>query len=78
MTVNRELAKDFAAAHTSGEMLVLPTVWDVWSARLCVDAGFNSYLTKPVDFKELSTVLMAFMDPADPAKPHPFMNKKRM
>ena len=41
MTVNRELAKDFAAAHTSGEMLVLPTVWDVWSARLCVDAGFK-------------------------------------
>ncbi|KAM0704658.1 hypothetical protein Q7P35_007444 [Cladosporium inversicolor] len=43
----------------------------------CVDAGFNSYLTKPVDFKELSTVLMAFMDPTDPAKPHAFMSKKR-
>ncbi|QIW98837.1 hypothetical protein AMS68_004355 [Peltaster fructicola] len=42
----------------------------------CVDAGFNSYITKPVDFKELSTVLMAFMDPADPNKPHEFMKLK--
>ena len=43
----------------------------------CVDAGFNSYITKPVDFKELSTVLMTFMDPTDPSKPHAFMRKKR-
>ena len=39
----------------------------------CIDAGFNSYITKPVDFKELSTVLMTFMDPTDPTKPHAFM-----
>ncbi|KAK5131199.1 hypothetical protein LTR08_001224 [Meristemomyces frigidus] len=43
----------------------------------CVDAGFNSYMTKPVDFKELSTVLMAFMDPDDPSKPHEVMKLKR-
>lgn len=43
----------------------------------CVDAGFNSYMTKPVDFKELSAVLMAFMDPSDPSKPHEFMKLKR-
>ncbi|KAK5119476.1 hypothetical protein LTR85_007576 [Meristemomyces frigidus] len=43
----------------------------------CVEAGFNSYMTKPVDFKELSTVLMAFMDPSDPDKPHEFMKLKR-
>lgn len=42
----------------------------------CVDAGFNSYMTKPVDFKELSTVLMTFMDPSDPSKPHELMKKK--
>lgn len=42
----------------------------------CVDAGFNSYITKPVDFKELSSVLMTFMDPADPDKPHEFMKMK--
>lgn len=42
----------------------------------CVDAGFNSYITKPVDFKELSTVLMTFMDPRDPDKPHEFMKTK--
>lgn len=43
----------------------------------CVEAGFNSYMTKPVDFKELSTVLMMFMDPSDPNKPHEFMKNKR-
>ncbi|KAI7365144.1 hypothetical protein KC354_g5123 [Hortaea werneckii] len=43
----------------------------------CVEAGFNSYMTKPVDFKELSTVLMTFMDPSDPTKPHEFMKTKR-
>ncbi|KAK4613669.1 Peroxide stress-activated histidine kinase mak1 [Fulvia fulva] len=43
----------------------------------CAEAGFNSYLTKPVDFKELSTVLMSFMDPQDPTKPHEFMKLKR-
>ena len=43
----------------------------------CVDAGFNSYMTKPVDFKELSAVLMTFMDPIDPSKPHDLMKMKR-
>ena len=43
----------------------------------CVEAGFNSYMTKPVDFKELSAVLMMFMDPSDPSKPHEFMKKRR-
>ncbi|WPH00498.1 Hypothetical protein R9X50_00332700 [Acrodontium crateriforme] len=43
----------------------------------CVEAGFNSYMTKPVDFKELSTVLMSFMDPSEPNKPHEFMKLKR-
>ncbi|KAK5168621.1 uncharacterized protein LTR77_005930 [Saxophila tyrrhenica] len=43
----------------------------------CVEAGFNSYMTKPVDFKELSTVLMTFMDPSDPSKPHELMKRRR-
>lgn len=42
----------------------------------CVEAGFNSYMTKPVDFKELSTVLMNFMD-CDPNKTHELMKLKR-
>lgn len=42
----------------------------------CVAAGFNSYMTKPVDFKELSAVLMAFMDPADPDKPLEVLKSK--
>ena len=27
--------------HRSGEIVVLPTVWDAWSAKLAVDAGFH-------------------------------------
>ncbi|CAK4033193.1 Peroxide stress-activated histidine kinase mak1 [Lecanosticta acicola] len=42
----------------------------------CVAAGFNSYMTKPVDFKELSTLLMNFMD-CDPNKTHELMKLKR-
>lgn len=44
MTINREFASQLAAAHASGETLVLPTVWDVWSAQLVEKQGFK-YLT---------------------------------
>ncbi|KAH0038516.1 hypothetical protein KCU80_g5880, partial [Aureobasidium melanogenum] len=43
----------------------------------CVDAGFNSYVTKPVDFKELSTVMLTFLDPSDPSQPIEFMKQKK-
>lgn len=33
-------AQQLTALHTSGDLVVLPTVWDVWSARVAVDAGF--------------------------------------
>ncbi|KAK3114759.1 hypothetical protein LTR53_006576 [Teratosphaeriaceae sp. CCFEE 6253] len=42
----------------------------------CVEAGFNSYITKPVDFKELSQVLMMFMDPSEPGKAFELMKRK--
>jgi CheY-like chemotaxis protein len=29
----------------------------------CVQAGFNSYVTKPVDFKALSTTMGNLLDP---------------
>jgi CheY-like chemotaxis protein len=29
----------------------------------CVKAGFNSYLTKPVDFKALSKAMSSLLDP---------------
>lgn len=41
MPVNHDLARRFAEAHESGRLLVLPTIWDVWSARLAVEAGFE-------------------------------------
>jgi DNA-binding response OmpR family regulator len=37
----------------------------------CVEAGFNSYVTKPVDFKELSSVFMRFLDPPESGKGKP-------
>lgn len=33
-------ASALLALHRPGEPVVLPTVWDAWSARLAVDAGF--------------------------------------
>lgn len=39
-TKQQELATKFAKAHESGDLLVLPTVWDVWSARQAAAAGF--------------------------------------
>ncbi|MCG6566840.1 isocitrate lyase/phosphoenolpyruvate mutase family protein [Tessaracoccus sp. ZS01] len=36
------LAQQLADAHESGRTLVLPTVWDTWSARVAVDAGFEA------------------------------------
>jgi CheY-like chemotaxis protein len=31
----------------------------------CVQAGFNSYVTKPVDFKALSTAMSDLLDPTE-------------
>lgn len=43
----------------------------------CVEAGFNSYVTKPVAFKELSLVMTKFVDPVDPSKPPELMRMKK-
>lgn len=42
----------------------------------CVEAGFNSYLTKPVEFKELSDIMTASLDPSADAKPLRFMQHR--
>ncbi|KAF1945675.1 autoinducer 2 sensor kinase/phosphatase-like protein luxQ [Clathrospora elynae] len=47
---------------------------DVYSK--CVEAGFNSYVTKPVEFKELSLVMTKFLDPVDPSKQPELMKRK--
>lgn len=44
----------------------------------CADSGFNSYVTKPVDFKELSVVMLTFLDPVDPNRPIEFMKPKKI
>lgn len=38
--VLRERATALLAAHQPGNPVVLPTVWDAWSAKLAVEAGF--------------------------------------
>lgn len=43
----------------------------------CAEAGFNSYVTKPVEFKELSLVMTKFLDPLDPSKPPEIMKLPR-
>ena len=38
--VFKQHAETLLALHQPGNPVVLPTVWDAWSARLAVDAGF--------------------------------------
>lgn len=37
-----ERAETLLALHQPGNPVVLPTVWDAWSAKLAVDAGFTA------------------------------------
>src|SRR6476661_513704 len=39
-TVLAQRAKTLLALHKPGDPVVLPTIWDAWSAALAVDAGF--------------------------------------
>src|SRR6202048_1640336 len=39
-TVLQARAQALLALHQPGNPVILPTVWDAWSARLAVDAGF--------------------------------------
>lgn len=41
MTKVEARAQELAAQHESGNAVVLPTVWDTWSAQVAVDAGFT-------------------------------------
>lgn len=36
----KQKAEQLRALHIPGDPVVLPTVWDAWSAKLAVDAGF--------------------------------------
>lgn len=38
--VLKERAESLLALHQPGNPVILPTVWDAWSAKLAVDAGF--------------------------------------
>lgn len=40
MSDTTDIAHKFAHDHAAGETLVLPTVWDTWSAGVAADAGF--------------------------------------
>lgn len=42
MSVFKERAQNLARLHESGELLVMPTVWDTFSASLAQEAGFES------------------------------------
>jgi 2-methylisocitrate lyase-like PEP mutase family enzyme len=40
--VLQERAQALLALHQPGNPVILPTVWDAWSAKLAVDAGFDA------------------------------------
>lgn len=37
----REVAQNLATLHESNDLLILPTVWDTWSAAVAAEAGFR-------------------------------------
>src|SRR6478752_7778052 len=41
----RQIAEAFRKLHTHGDVLLLPNVWDVASARVIEDAGFPAVAT---------------------------------
>ncbi|KAI9714938.1 MAG: hypothetical protein M1812_006251 [Candelaria pacifica] len=43
----------------------------------CISAGFSNYVTKPVDFKQLSKAMTDLLDPSDPSKSHELMRHRR-
>ncbi len=43
----------------------------------CVSAGFSDYVTKPVDFKQLSKAMTDLVSPSDPSKSHKLMRHRR-
>jgi CheY-like chemotaxis protein len=70
----RRWERKMGYAHLPIIALSANVLGDVYSK--CVEAGFNSYVTKPVEFKELSLVLTKFLDPTEKGKPHEFMVPK--
>jgi 2-methylisocitrate lyase-like PEP mutase family enzyme len=40
--VLKDRAEALLALHRPGDPVILPTVWDAWSAKLAVDAGFSA------------------------------------
>lgn len=42
MSVNKDRAQILSTQHASGELLVMPTVWDTFSAKVAVGAGFDA------------------------------------
>lgn len=61
-------------AHLPIIALSANVLGDVWAK--CVEAGFNSYLTKPVEFRELSDVMTAALDTSKEASPLEFMKHR--
>lgn len=71
----REYEKRNSYPHVPIVALSANVLGDVWAK--CVESGFNNYVTKPVDFKELGNVMLKFMDPSDPKRPIEFMKAKK-
>ena len=70
----RDWEKENKYRHIPIVALSANVLGDVYTK--CVEAGFNSYVTKPVDFKELSEVMISFLDPKDPSASPDFLPAK--
>ena len=70
----REWEKGLMKRHIPVIALSANVLGDVYAK--CADAGFNSYVTKPVDFKELSEVMILFLESKDDSPSQHFMQRK--
>src|SRR4051794_5273320 len=52
-TIQQHKANLFHAEHDSGKLLLLPNIWDVYSAKLVANAGFTSLATASVSLSAI-------------------------
>src|SRR5436305_10887880 len=52
-TIQQHKANLFHAEHDKGKLLLLPNIWDVYSAKLVANAGFTSLATASVSLSAI-------------------------
>ncbi|RDW68348.1 hypothetical protein BP5796_09005 [Coleophoma crateriformis] len=70
--------RDWETSHSHSKMPIIALSANVMADVLdkCVAAGFDSYVTKPVDFKALSAAMINLLDPTGPDVASPILKQR--